>query len=62
MDRLIPKHVTTEELEALVDTFSFIETCIKLLGYNYDAICVAFSTAMKVMFKQISTTMTKPLC
>ena len=28
---------------------------------NYDAIRIAFRTAMKEMFKQIPTTMTKPL-
>ena len=30
-DRLIPKHVTTEELEALGTTLNFIEISIKML-------------------------------
>ena len=42
-------------------TFNFIEIWLKLLEDNYDARHVAYSTAMKDMFKQISTTMTKPL-
>ena len=60
-DRLIPKHVTTEALEALVPTLDFIEIWIKQLDVNYDARSVAYRTAMKDMFKQISTIITKPL-
>ena len=37
----IPKHVTTEALEALDDTLNIIEIWLKLLEDNYDAICVA---------------------
>ena len=48
-------------MEALVTTVNFIEIWLKLLDNNYDAIRVACSTAMKDMFKQILTTMTKPL-
>ena len=46
-DRLIPKHSTTEELEALVYTINFIDIWIKLLEENYDAIRVAYITAIK---------------
>ena len=60
-NRLIPKHVTTEALEALVDTHNFIDIWIKILEENYDTICVAYITAMKEMLKTIPTKMTKPL-
>ena len=60
-DRLITKHGTTESLKKLVATFNFIGIWLKLLEDNYDAIRVACSTAMTDMFKQIPTTMTKPL-
>ena len=53
--------MTTESLEALGDTINFIEIWLKLLDENYDAIRVAYITAMKDIFKQIPTTMTKPL-
>ena len=42
-------------------TLTFIEIWIKLLDGNYDARRVAYITAMKEMFKQIPTMMTKPL-
>ena len=53
--------MTTEELEALGATITFIEIWLKLLGNNYDSRRVAFSSDMKEMLKQIPTTMTKPL-
>ena len=59
-DRLIPKHVTIEALESLGATLNFIKIWIKLLEGNYDAIRVAYSTALKEMFKKVPTTMTKP--
>ena len=46
-DRLIPKHVTTEELEALGDTLNFIEICLKRLDHNYEVICGIYNEAMK---------------
>ena len=58
-DRFIPKHVTTESLETLGATLNFIEILIKLLDNNYDTRRVAYSIAMKDLFKQIPTTMTK---
>ena len=42
-------------------TLNFIEIWLKLLDNNYDARRVACITAMKEMFKQTPTTMTKPL-
>ena len=42
-------------------TLNFIEICLKLLENKYDARRVAYSTAMKDMFKQIPKTMTKSL-
>ena len=42
-------------------TLNFIEIWITLLENNYDARLVAYITAMKDIFKQRSTTMTKPL-
>ena len=53
--------MTTKLLEALVATLNFIGIWLKLLDWNYDYIHVAYITAMNEMFKQISTTMTKPL-
>ena len=50
-----------EALESLGATLNFIEIWLKLLDGYYDARRVAYSTAMKEMFKQIPTTMTKPL-
>ena len=35
-DRLIPKHVTTEALEALGSTFNIIDIWIKWLDENYE--------------------------
>ena len=61
VDRLIPKHVKTEALEAFVATLNFIDIWLKLLKEKNDAIRVAYITVMKTMFKQIPTTMTKPL-
>ena len=60
-DRIIPKHVTTEAVEALGATLNFIEICLKMLDKDYEARRLAYITAMKDMFKQIHTTMTKPL-
>ena len=53
--------MTTEVLDALGATFNFIEIWLKLLEENYDAMRVAYNTDLKDMFKQIPTTMTKPL-
>ena len=50
-----------EALESLGATLNFIEIWLKLLDDYYDARRVAYSTDMKEMFKQITTTMTKPL-
>ena len=61
VDRIIPKNVTTEALEALCATINFIEIWLKLLDQNYELICVMYNKAMKEMFKKIPTTMTKPL-
>ena len=58
---IITKHVTIEALEALVATLNFIKIWLKLLDDNNDARCVAYSTTMKDIFKQMNTTMTKPL-
>ena len=41
-DRLIPKHVTIEALEALGATLNFIQFWIKMLDENYDARRVAY--------------------
>ena len=46
-NRLIPKHVTTEALEALGAIINFIETWIKLLDQNYEVICERYNKAMK---------------
>ena len=53
--------MTTEALEALGATFNFIVIWLKMFDENYNARRVAYSTDMKEMFKQIHTTMTKPL-
>ena len=42
-------------------TLNFIEIWLKLLEDNYDARHVAYSTDMKETFKQIPTTISKPL-
>ena len=39
-DRLMPKHMTIEGLEAFGATFNLIEIWLKLLDENYDAIRV----------------------
>ena len=41
--------------------FNFIDICLKLSDKNYDAIRVAYITAMKEMLRQIPTNMMKPL-
>ena len=46
-DRLISKHVTIEALEALGDTFNFIDIWLKLLDDNYDARREAYKTDTK---------------
>ena len=61
MDRLIPKNETTEALEALCTTLNFIDIWLKLLEENYDAIRVAYITAMKYMFKEIPLTVINAL-
>ena len=53
--------MTTEALETSGATLNFIEIWLKLLYNNYDARCVAYTTAMKEMFKTIPTTVTKLL-
>ena len=53
--------MTTEALEALGDTLNFIEIGIKLLDQKYEVRCGMYNKAMKYMFKQIPTTMTKPI-
>ena len=53
--------MTTEALEALGATFNFIDIWLKLLEENYDARRVAYITATKNMFKQITLTMIKAL-
>ena len=53
--------MTIEALETLGASFNFIEIWIKMLEENYDARRVSYSTSVKELFKQISTTMTKPL-
>ena len=60
-DRLIHKNVITEALEEMGATLNFIEIWLKLLDKNYGARRVAYITSMKEMFKQIPTTMTRPL-
>ena len=57
----IPKNATTEELQELGDTINSIDIWLKLFEDNYDARRVAYITAMKKIFKQISQTMSKPL-
>ena len=42
-------------------TFNFIDIWIKMLDKNYNSRRVAYITAMKEMFKQIPTMMTKPI-
>ena len=52
MDRLIPKHVTIEALEALRATINFIEIWIKPLDHNSEVRCGIYNKAMKKMFKK----------
>ena len=42
-------------------TLNFIGIWIKLLDHNYEVICEIYNKAMKDMFNQIPTKMTKPL-
>ena len=44
-DRLIPKNVTTEVLEALGDTINFIGIWLKLLKENYEVRCEMYNKA-----------------
>ena len=60
-DRLFPKHVTKEALEAFGATLNFIDIRLKRFEDNYDAIRVACITAMKEMFKQIPLTTIRAL-
>ena len=61
VDRLIPKNETIESLEALGATINVIDIWLKLFEENYDAICVAYITAMKYRLKQTRLTMIKSL-
>ena len=56
---LIHKHVKTAASEALGTTLNFIDIWLKRLEENYNARRVAYITAMKYMFKQISLTTIK---
>ena len=58
---LIPKHVKIKALEALAATISFIDIRLKLLEENYAARRVAYITAIKETFKQITTRVIKSL-
>ena len=58
---LIPKHATIEALKSLGDNINFIDIWHKLFEENYDVRCVAYSTAIKEMFKQIPLTVIKPV-
>ena len=49
---LIPKHVTTEALEALGATINFIKIWLKLLDHNYEVRCGMYNKAMKYTFKK----------
>ena len=58
---LIPKHVKIKVLEALAATINFIDIRLKLLEENYAARRVAYITAIKETFKQITTRVIKSL-
>ena len=60
-DRSIPKNATTKALKALGANLNFHDIWLKLFEDNYDAIFLAYITAIKDMFKQIPQIMTKPL-
>ena len=60
-NRIMPKNVTIEALEALGVILNFINIWLKLFDENYDARHVAYITYMKDMFKQIPQTMIKVL-
>ena len=60
-DRLVTKNATTEALEALGATLSFIDIWLKLLEDNYGIISGMYNKSDKDMFKKIPTTMSKPL-
>ena len=51
----------TGSLESLGATLNFIEIYPKLLDHNYEVRFVIYNKAMKEMFNQIPTTMTKAL-
>ena len=55
-DRAIPNDTTTKQLEALGATINFIDKWLKMLRGNYDAICEAYTNAMKLMVMQIPQT------
>ena len=59
-DSSITQNATTT-YKALCATLNFIDIWLKLFDENYDARCVAYTTAMKETFKQIPQTMSKPL-
>ena len=46
-DRSILKNATTKSLKTLGVTLNFIDIWLKLFEDDYDAICVAYITAMK---------------
>ena len=60
-DRLIPKNATTEALESLGATLNFIYVWLKPFEANYEVRSVIYNKAMKQMFKQIPTTIYKPI-
>ena len=53
--------MTTEKLEALGASLNFIEIYLKLLDHNNEVRRELNKKSMKEMFKQIPSTMTKPL-
>ena len=58
-DRLLPKNVSTEELEALCATLNFIDIWLKLLEENDEIRSGMYNKSIKYMFKQIPLTMMK---
>ena len=53
-DKAIPNDATIKKLEALGDTFNFIDILLKLLSENYCTQTESYINAMKEMFMQIS--------
>ena len=53
--------MTTEVLGGLSNTLNFIEIWLKLLDHNYEVRVAMYNKAMKEMFTQLPTTMTKAL-